>query len=720
MEQDASVPSVSPIERFSQAIAGLLLYLREGEDRSIQFLERILPQLQMIGRAAADAIAGLNDDSSVRELHLHALDQVVETAKDRWKEFLTTLNGEISKQKVGENDDDELWFEQQQELARFTELVLIFIRITVDIQSTDIKNPSSSVRIKTMNDSEDVILHEYAEYQRQLLRQRSKPAIASLVALRRNGAFSSTKIQLKPFGVQDDSDQPEVKHHHADAIATILQHSAHLQHPLLSWRASNPSPTSLISLCDTSIQTLQNQAVELVLPITTWFYEDQRIEAWLKQASEKDLTSGGNEQQLPKMDAAVSELSDICRMLQEYTKSVDPSRCTDDKNAASSAKKSFDSIHTSIKLLIAEWTVHYGALESFLVLQQYNSAQPHAIVTVVDSEIRVPSMVEDAHCLTMNALQRAPSLQTIAFALAHDVWSTEADTSASTVFGALERREGCLAIPDRNEIAPSSGNFADALASAIDEPSFALLDEHFCYWNGMYAASAAVRSFREALGDETDIVDNQTDSTNQSGSNDEVTILSIVREDLERFARTYESTVDQHLSEFVASLEFWDLLRSFFKQERFDLESSSALSVAEVDERLQAGISNALRSSRFVQQIPLKAEAHVQTVIWEKIAGQATTFLLGIIWEVRPSFTEWGALLFAKQMRVLRAAVPCEKEACWRGLTEVVALLQIEQPSDWLIYRDDLLKCLEIEKIAAVLSLRVDFSKEAVASVVQR
>jgi hypothetical protein len=45
---------------------------------------------------------------------------------------------------------------------------------------------------------------------------------------------------------------------------------------------------------------------------------------------------------------------------------------------------------------------------------------------------------------------------------------------------------------------PTSGNFADALASAIDVPTLILLDERFCYWNGLHAASSTVRSFADA------------------------------------------------------------------------------------------------------------------------------------------------------------------------------------------------------------------------------
>jgi hypothetical protein len=364
--------------------------------------------------------------------------------------------------------------------------------------------------------------------------------------------------------------------------------------------------------------------------------------------------------------------------------------------------------------LLTEWTLHYGALESYLVLQQYSACVPHSVVTVVDSDVRVPSMVEDAHCLTMNALQRAPSLETIAYALAHDVWSTDADTS--TVFGALQRREGCQLLSTTGKTPPQSGNFADALASAIDEPSHAMLDEHFCYWNGMHAASAAVRSFAEVLNDDQcrDRLDNTTAEGPPSSS-----MISIIREDLERFAQSYESTLAWNLSAFIETLEFWDNLRLFLKQETYDLSTPTSMATAEADERLDVGIAAPIRSSRFIQQIQLKAEVSVQHLIWNKLARHTANLLLNFLCEVKADFSEWGAILFAKQVRVLQDVIPSQDIASWNGLTESVALLQLEKPSDWNNYRVDFLEHLSMEQVAVILSLRVDFSKEAVANVLQ-
>jgi hypothetical protein len=493
---------------------------------------------------------------------------------------------------------------------------------------------------------------------------------------------------------------------------------------------------------------LQQQAVDLIIPPANWFYQDRDINGWLKTQTAADnaksLDGGGHLLQLlPRMDAVVAELADMCRMLQDFCHSVFPVTTDDDDDEAAETAV----VAAPLQRLIAEWTVHYGSLESYLVLQQYSSCVPQAVVTVVDSDIRVPSMVEDAHLLTMNALQRAPSLQTIAYALAHDLWSTDGDDHANnnnmtTVFGALQRRDGCqvmessepapAASPGNTKTtasaAPQSGNnFADALALAIDEDptTQAMLDEHFCYWNGMHAASAAVRSFAEAL-----LCDDEHDEPSSSKGTatapplpkSSSSMLSIVRDDLERFAQTYESTLDLHLAAVIGTLDVWDDLRRFFLQESYHVTSSTAMAAAEAEDRLDAGIAAHVRSSRFIQQIPLQAEALVQPIVWNKLARHATDLLLHILCDTKPAFTEWGALLFAKQVRVLQASIPALDTTSaakgWGGLAETVALLQLEQPSDWTIYRVDILKRLRMEQVATILSLRVDFSKEAVANVV--
>jgi hypothetical protein len=272
--------------------------------------------------------------------------------------------------------------------------------------------------------------------------------------------------------------------------------------------------------------------------------------------------------------------------------------------------------------------------------------------------------------------------------------------------------------------APTSGIFADALASAIDEPTHALLDEHFCYWNGLHAASAAVRSFADALDDdEPDHHHHHHHGgpiATSAAAPKPSTMLAIVREDLKRFAQTYESTLALHLAAVIDTLDVWADLRRFFQHETFHLSSPAAMAAAEVEERLEAGIAAPVRASRFMQQIPLQAEALVRPIVWNKVARHAADLLLNLLCETKPAFSEWGALLLAKQVRVLQSSIPTRDVTAtsWGGLTEAVALLQLEQPSDWAIYRVDFLQRLRLDQVATILSLRVDFSKEAVANVV--
>jgi hypothetical protein len=56
----------------------------------------------------------------------------------------------------------------ERSLARLTELILIFVRITIDIQSTD---NASSNRLESMRKLEATMIYDYAEYQKKLLHQ---------------------------------------------------------------------------------------------------------------------------------------------------------------------------------------------------------------------------------------------------------------------------------------------------------------------------------------------------------------------------------------------------------------------------------------------------------------------------------------------------------------------------------------------------------------------
>mmetsp|Transcript_24441 Transcript_24441/g.57485 ORF Transcript_24441/g.57485 Transcript_24441/m.57485 type:complete len:99 (+) Transcript_24441:96-392(+) len=53
---------------------------------------------------------------------------------------------------------------------------------------------------------------------------------------------------------------------------------------------------------------------------------------------------------------------------------------------------------------------------------------------------------------------------------------------------------------------------------------------------------------------------------------------------------------------------------------------------------------------------------------------------------------------------------------CWERLSQAVTILQLEQPSDWTAYYQDT-SAFSLQELRALLSLRVDFRKDAIETV---
>jgi len=112
--------------------------------------------------------------------------------------------------------------------------------------------------------------------------------------------------------------------------------------------------------------------------------------------------------------------------------------------------------------------------------------------------------------------------------------------------------------------------------------------------------------------------------------------------------------------------------------------------------------------------------------------------------EVPKKFTDWGSLLLSKQTRMLQTfvsttllqpssrnetdlgtvvappVVPASFTAkllqIWERLSQVTTVLQLEKPSDWLLYHST--SVLQPDELARTFALRVDFSADAIQSVV--
>ena len=94
-----------------------------------------------------------------------------------------------------DDNNDDRRRDAQGAIARMTHVQLLLQRIrrqqqqNGDVTDSNQEEPSSSA---------DSIIQRYVEYQRKVLRQRAKPAIAALVQERRQGTFENPAGTLRP------------------------------------------------------------------------------------------------------------------------------------------------------------------------------------------------------------------------------------------------------------------------------------------------------------------------------------------------------------------------------------------------------------------------------------------------------------------------------------------------------------------------------------------
>jgi len=133
---------------------------------------------------------------------------------------------------------------------------------------------------------------------------------------------------------------------------------------------------------------------------------------------------------------------------------------------------------------------------------------------------------------------------------------------------------------------------------------------------------------------------------------------------------------------------------------------------------VKAALLGPLRGSNFVQQLRDKCESEVLQITAERVATVVVDIVLGVLWEngtdndngendiKKKVFTDWGSLLLSKQVRMLQryvsttmifseetgdtpaasAMVAVKLLRIWECLYQVVTVLQLEKPSDWLSY----------------------------------
>lgn len=127
------------------------------------------------------------------------------------------------------------------------------------------------------------------------------------------------------------------------------------------------------------------------------------------------------------------------------------------------------------------------------------------------------------------------------------------------------------------------------------------------------------------------------------------------------------------------------------------------------------------------------------------MSWKSSEIILQVLLKEQKEFNEWGAMLLSKQVRALQnvfcslilgTGVSSSKDDAkpvsastvntstilkqFDRVNQAVSLLQLEKPSDWLSFAykvGDTDDNLTTEEIKAIMSLRLDFSQEAIAKV---
>ena len=121
------------------------------------------------------------------------------------------------------------------------------------------------------------------------------------------------------------------------------------------------------------------------------------------------------------------------------------------------------------------------------------------------------------------------------------------------------------------------------------------------------------------------------------------------------------------------------------------------------------------------------------------MSWKSTEIILQILFQGDKDFNDWGAMLLSKQVRMLQnvyCGLALGSSTSKTGPTSIntatilqqferinqaVSILQLEKPSDWLVFAYKVGESndtnLTVDEIRKVMSLRVDFSEDAIVKV---
>jgi hypothetical protein len=379
-----------------------------------------------------------------------------------------------------------------------------------------------------------------------------------------------------------------------------------------------------------------------------------------------------------------------------------------------------------------------------------------------------PSSAESAHAVGNSKAAQPPRSEDFASAFL-DALDQDVHRTESTSPNSHRRRPPTSLQPGGS--APSSGNFLSLIGLDLNGDGATRhrrLDVEFCFLNGIHAAGTACRelvAFLDSLlaaspppnADQCDVLSSDDDPTLLEMDAKSLAMIQLAREELFRSAQSYDEWLAHVVTEQVQqNSQSLVVLRDFFLDENYAL-TSSTIGAAESDDRLERDMMGPLKMCPFLSQLSHKLDADVCRRVGDELVHVLVDkVILQVLWTDRDDeggngrdpvepkrFTELGALLLSKQVRMLQglaARVVSNPElgsvasasisstapfllpnfAQWERLSQVLTALQLEKPSDWLLYRYQSSSNLSPDELRRTLLLRTDFSREAISAVVNQ
>uniref|UniRef100_A0A7S3V9W4 Component of oligomeric Golgi complex 4 n=1 Tax=Chaetoceros debilis TaxID=122233 RepID=A0A7S3V9W4_9STRA len=347
---------------------------------------------------------------------------------------MKTSNGNGNSNSSSMEVVDEGGVEVQQAIAQMLEITLrlhYFADDDVNVNANANANTNDNV-----NTNVNEIVKGYTNYQRHVLRHRSKPSIATLATLRKYAMNSGMGVmdyidiehtmeqerQEEEHQQQQQQQQQHVNNNnhdgverrpHAAAVTVILGEACSLIHPLMMWKDGtghalahlmeqtqtrmhttttnnnnsnsknrNSVNDSEIKIQETlhrmtveTIQILHEEAQNLSSKVGQWFLNDHNNNSSSNNNNNAKVSSASASASSPPLESHIDEMAFLCQVFQRYITFISNSNTNNDNTNNNNNNNNIDSLSTiTLEQHLVEHIFQYTSSEQDLIASNLRHA----------------------------------------------------------------------------------------------------------------------------------------------------------------------------------------------------------------------------------------------------------------------------------------------------------------------------------------------------------